>query len=184
MQEMVRKFDDADFNVGKKVTVTRNPAASISAIAIILISLCSLGLTILGLYYLKQSGAELDADFHEGLFALIMYSIALLGAGIAILFNKNVAGGIVSIVLGILLSLGYWYFGIPVILAGIVAIKARENIEAAIIRIMQRTPEASISDIALQLKRTEADVEMALKKPQVISRNIAFDAESRMVRTG
>jgi len=182
VNEIVRKIDDGNRGQALRVKVKRPLLTSVVATAVVVLALVALAITILGYLGLRYEGETIDADLFEGFIVLGVACAASIGAGVAILLGKNKTGGAVAIVSGVYIAFGYWFLGIPIAIAGVVAYRTKEDLEAAIVKIMDRSSEVPLSEIARELKRTEADIEIALQRPSVQQRNIAFVPESRGVR--
>lgn len=179
MQEVVRKFDELSGR--RQVRVAFQKARIISGFIVLVIGTISLGVTALGFWYLRsENNGAIDQELYEGFVWLAVYSLFTAGAGITILVNKSKTGPILALLSGGLLSFGYWYFGIPAVLAGVVAFRTRHRIDEAIVSIVQRDGVSKLATIAQELKTTEAEVEIALRSTD-LSEKLKFNIEERSV---
>lgn len=180
MEEIVKKFDDKT-SQKRSIKVNRPKGALISGIVIIFIALITTGIFILGFIGLSLEGEKIAGDEVEGIIYLCLAIIMILSGGIAILARKYKTGGMLCLVFGILLAFGFWYFGIPVAVCGLISLRSSDKLEDALLAKLQETNSIALSELALTLKKTEADVEFAAMKLNRAGKNIAFDPETRIV---
>lgn len=161
------------------VSVRRPLGAVVAGVVSLLAGLAAAGVLGLAAVSWHAEGVALSGEDMEGLVYLVVSTVAIIGGGLAILLRRYKAGGLVVLAFAIMLSFGFWYFGIPAAIAGIVALRAEEKLEDSVVSILRTAGALSLSDIAGRLKKSEADVEIAIRRLQKGGVNIAFDEAKR-----
>jgi hypothetical protein len=181
MEEIVRKFDNYSGPSQKKVKVRRPLGALISGIIILSISVLTTIFFAISFVFYFSEGEKLVGDELEGVIFLFIYLVVIIASSVAILLRKYKTGGTLCIIFGILFSIAFWYIGVPIVILGFIALRGSDKLEDAINNKLIEIDSMSISELASSLKKTEADIEIALRKLIEKGENIIFDTESRMI---
>ena len=166
-----------------KPLVKRPVRAIIASIIAVLNGIYALVIFGFGLWMLYRQGADLDKETIEGMIYIFFFCILLITGGILILLRKYLMGSIICLCISIFFCFIDWQLSIGGFISAMLCIRLKDKIEKTLMKILIQNQEYKIRDIAAQLKRTEADIELAIRNLQKQGTNILFDTEKRLIKT-
>ncbi len=185
MQEIVRKIPDAAPRAAPRPPRVKKPGSALGLAAGIVVLLSGLALLVLGGLgtALMAADGELGSSSEEveGVVYFVLFSIGQIAAGAMILAGKHKAGGVSAILVGLFVSLGVWYIGMWSVLGGIAALFVRERLDRYVSSFLALHPSVPIAELATFVKRTEADIELAVLALRDRGEKVSFDEDSRLV---
>jgi hypothetical protein len=135
-----------------------------------------LGATLLSLG-LSATGYEFSEDF---MFFYISCGLVVAG-GVSILRRHYMLGGIFVLVFGIIVMIDAWYVGIWGLIGGILGVISKENTPEKVLHVARQYGRVNIRQIATEIGKTEADVELAIISLQAKGQPVKFDKTTRDV---
>lgn len=177
MEEIVKDFSEIKPR-SKAVKVKQPLMPKLFSIFLVLVAIFSGGIA----YFAAISGeASTDSDLVMGIFMFIFCVVALLVSAGLIFSRQYVSAGMLTIVSGIIVSFGLWYVGIPTVIVGILILRSKEKLEDALMVQLTDSDPIHIKELAEILRRTEADIEIAINTLKDAGKEVSFDLDTRLV---
>lgn len=183
MEEIVKNFDEVKrkeepIKKMANVKVKQPILPKIFSIYLLLVGIAAL---VIAYFAAISDSASTDSEIVEGIIFIVFTAFALFASSILIFMRQYLPAGMLTLTSGILISFGFWYVGIPTGIVGILILRSREKLEDAIFNLISESTSMHIKEMAEKLKRTEADIEIAINTLNDSGKSVNFNLETRVI---